>query len=110
MVGRLGFSDVEHGALALKPVGESEFHVELCGVTVGEIMRRKRSFGRAVWFWSLSGPHIPATMTGAGSNAQTLGGAQQAIKRLFDAWLQSATGRTGNMVWQKPSTLAASRE
>ena len=102
MARRLEVSDVACGTLSLKAVGESDFQVQVCGLTVGQIMGRKRSFGRAVWFWSLSGPHLPETMDAAGSNAQTLGGAKQAIKRLFDAWLQSTTGQPANLAWEKP--------
>lgn len=101
---RLDVNDFAHGALSLKPVGESDFQVQIGGLTVGQIMGRRRSFGRVVWFWSLSGPHIPETMAVAGSNAQTLAGAKQAIKRTFDAWLQRATGRHGDMTWEKASS------
>ena len=97
MVRRLEACDMANGILSLKPVGEGEFQVRICDAPVGQIMRRKRSFGRVVWFWSLSGPHIPETMIPAGSNAQTLDGAKLAIKRAFDFWLQSATGQPGNI-------------
>jgi hypothetical protein len=102
MARRLDVRDVANGALRLKPLGESEFQVQVCDVPVGQIIGRRRSFGRAVWFWSLSGPNIPETMGAAGSNAQTLEGAKQAVKRSFDAWVQSATGQSGNIAWDNP--------
>jgi hypothetical protein len=101
MSGRLEASDLANGILSMKAVGESDFEVWACDAPVGQIMRRRRSFGRVVWFWSLSGPHMPETMGVAGSNAQTLEGAMLAIKRVFDSWLQSATGEPGNMLWDK---------
>ncbi len=99
---RLDASDLAIGSLALAPVGENDLQVLACGLAVGQIMSRRRSFGRVVWFWSVSGPHIPETMALAGSNAQTLGGARQAVKRTFDAWLHTATGQPGNMPWSEP--------
>jgi hypothetical protein len=101
MAHRLDVCDLSSGALPLKPVGESDFQVEVCDAPVGQIIRRKRSFGRVVWFWSLSGPHIPETMSAAGSNAQTFEGARQAVKRAFDDWLRLATGQPGNILWDK---------
>lgn len=101
MARRLDVCDLANGTLTMKLVGENDFQVEACDAPVGQIIRRKRSFGRAVWFWSLSGPHIPETMNAAGSNAQTLDGAKQAVKRNFDDWLHSATGQPGNIPWDK---------
>ncbi len=101
MARRLDVCDLANGSLSMKPVGENDFQVQVCGAPVGQIIRRKRSFGRAVWFWSLSGPHIPETMNVAGSNAQTLDGAKQAVKRTFDDWLRSATGQPANIPWDK---------
>lgn len=99
MARRLEVCDLANGILSMTPVGEGVFEVRVCDAPVGQIMRRKRSFGRVVWFWSISGPHMPETMDGAGSNAQTLEGAKLAVKRTFDSWLQSATGEPGNMLW-----------
>ena len=101
MARRLDVCDLASGTLAMKPVGENDFQVQACDASVGQIIRRKRSFGRAVWFWSVSGPNIPETMSAAGSNAQTLDGAKQAVKRAFDDWLRSATGQPGNIRWDK---------
>ena len=101
MARRLDVCDLANGTLAMKPVGENDFQVQACDAPVGQIICRKRSFGRAVWFWSVSGPNIPETMSAAGSNAQTLEGAKQAVKRIFDDWLRSATGQPGNILWDK---------
>lgn len=99
MARRLDICALANGTLSMKPVGENDFQVQVCDVPVGQIMRRKRSFGRVVWFWSLSGPHIPETMSAAGSNAQTFEGARQAVKRTFDDWLRLATGQPGSIPW-----------
>jgi hypothetical protein len=101
MARRLDVCDLANGTLSMKPVGENDFQVQACDAPVGQIIRRKRSFGRAVWFWSLSGPNIPETMVAAGSNAQTLDGAKHAVKRTFDDWLRSTTGQPGNILWDK---------
>ena len=101
MARRLDVCDLANGTLSLKPVGEYDFQVEACDAPVGQIIGRKRSFGRVVWFWSLSGPHIPETMRAAGSNAQTFEGARQAVKRTFDDWLRSTTGQPSNIPWDK---------
>lgn len=101
MARRIDVRDLANCTLSLKPVGENDFQVEACNAPVGQIIRRRGSFGRAVWFWSLSGPHIPETMSGAGSNAQTFEGARQAVKRTFDDWLRAATGQPGNEQWDR---------
>ncbi len=99
---RLDADRLQRGQLSLAPLGAGEFQVLAAGLPAGQIISRRRSFGRVVWFWSLSGPHLPHAMDGAGSNAHTLGGAKAAIKSSFDAWLESATGQRGDLQWETP--------
>jgi hypothetical protein len=93
--------ELAHCTLSLRPVGDKDFQVIACDVTVGQIIARRRSFGRVAWFWSLSGPHLPPTMKGAGSNAMTLDGAKAALKSSLDAWLHSTTGQRGDIPWSR---------
>lgn len=99
MTRRLEAQELAHATLSLMPVGEKQFQVEACGLTLGEIIARRRSFGRVVWFWSLSGPHLPETFGGAGSNATTFEGAKAALKSCLDAWLQSTAGLAAETAW-----------
>lgn len=99
MTQRLSAPDLAIATLTLKQVGGDDYEVVAAGLVVGQIMARRRSFGRKVWFWSVAGPHLPETMAGAGSNAMSLGGAKAAVKSAFDTWLQSATGKPSDMAW-----------
>ena len=96
---RLTKEEIGAGSLSLLPIGESDFQVQLCGVTVGQIIARRRSFGRVVWFWNLSASLMPETMGGAGSHASTLSGAKAAIKTTLDTRLKRAAGERGNVPW-----------
>ncbi len=109
MTRRLEAHELAHATLSLKPIGDSDFQVEACGLIVGQIIARRRTFGRVVWFWSLSGPHLPPTMGGAGSNATTLQGAKAALKSSLDVWLQSAMGQRGNIPWSRQGTCHGQR-
>ena len=95
---RLEAQELAHARLSLKPIGDKIFQVEACNVILGEIIARRRSAGRIVWFWSLSGPHLPQTMPGAGSNAMSFQSAKAALKSSIDTWLQS-TGQPGDIPW-----------
>lgn len=90
----------------MRPVSESEFRVEVDGLPVGQIIARRRSFGRVVWFWSLTGPHLPAAMEIAGSNAMTREGAKAAITSAFETWHRSTTGQPGGIRWLKSAPAA----
>lgn len=96
---RLTVDEIGTGTLSLRPNGENDFQVQLCGMTVGQIIARRRSFGRAVWFWSLFAAHLPEAMGGAGSHASTLTGAKAAIKTTLDTRLKRAAGERGNVPW-----------
>jgi hypothetical protein len=97
--GRLHASDLTAATLSLKPIGEKNYQVDVRDLPVGQIIARRRSFGRVVWYWSLHGPHLPQGMAGAGSNAHTLQGAKAAVKSAFDVWLHAATGQRGDIPW-----------
>ena len=101
MTRRLEAQDLTHAALSLNAVSDNNFQVVASGAVLGEIIARRRSFGRVVWFWSLSGPHLPESMQGSGSNATTLEGAKAALKSSLDSWLQSATGQPGDVQWSR---------
>ncbi len=101
MTRRLEARELAHATLTLKPVGDRQFQVEACGLILGEIIARRRSFGRVVWFWSLSGPHLPEAVGGAGSNATTFEGAKAALKSCLDISLQAMTGPTGGIPWSR---------
>lgn len=101
---RLTIDEIGAGTLSLRPNGENDFQVQLCGITVGQIIARRRSFGRAVWFWSLFATHMPETMGGAGSHASTLAGAKAAIKTTLDIGVNLMTGERGNIPWAKAET------
>lgn len=101
---RLTIDEIGAGTLSLRPNGENDFQVRLCGMTVGQIIARRRSFGRAVWFWSLFATHMPETMGGAGSHASTLAGAKAAIKTTLDTRLERTAGQRGNVPWVNAET------
>lgn len=101
MTSRIDPDELAQATLSLMPVGDGVFQVEACGRIIGQVISRRRSFGRVVWFWSLSGPHLPEAMGGAGSNASTLQGAKAALKSSLEVGLQAATGRSGNTSWAR---------
>lgn len=101
MTGRIDPLELAKATLSLRPAGDGIFQVEACDHIIGQIISRRRSFGRVVWFWSLSGAHLPEAMDGAGSNASTLQGAKAALQSSLDVWLQTATGQRGGTSWSR---------
>ena len=97
MASRLNANEWANGILSLAAMGENDFQVQVDGVPIGQIIARRRSFGRTISFWSISGPQIPESMGEAGSNAHTLDGAKAAVKHALDVWLESATGERGKV-------------
>lgn len=92
---------------SLKRIGDEDYEVLADGLATGRIMRRDLAGGRAVWFWTLTGPYIPQTLATTSGDAASLDEAKAAIKSAFDMWLRWAMGQ-GQVVWHTEYTPPSS--
>ena len=80
-----------HGkTLMLKRIGADDYAVTIASLTAGRIMAKPVSFGRVVWFWSITGPYLaPAQQPGHGETGG-LEAAKGCFKAAFDKWQHGA--------------------
>jgi hypothetical protein len=75
-----------------------DYEVRIGGVTLGRIMLRNKSFGQSLWFWTLTGPYVPATLQPSHGEADSLEIAKVDFKSKFVRWMEWAEIQDG-VVW-----------
>ncbi len=58
--------------LTLKRIGQDDFAVLADNRSAGRIMRKPKAFGASVWFWSVTGPFVPASLHPSHGEAESL--------------------------------------
>lgn len=85
--------------LFLKRSATDDYAVVVKDMVAGRIILQPRSFGRAVWFWTVTGPYLPDQLRPGNGEAETLDGARAAFRAKFDKWLAWAATLQHQVVW-----------
>ena len=78
--------------LTLKKIGQDDFAVMAGNRCAGRIMRKPKAFGESVWLWTITGPHVPATLQPSHGDAESLEAAKSAFRSKWeriDKWAAS---------------------
>ncbi len=77
-------------------------YVVICDeMILARITRTPKAFGRTVWDWSFTGPHLPDGMSKGSGSAATLAEAKTIVRATFDTWLAWAGANPEQAVWYK---------
>lgn len=90
---------LEGQQLTLHEQGEGDYAVRVLDHVVGRIMAKPIAGGRLVWFWTITGPYIPADLLPSNGDADTLLEAKAAFRAKFDAWLAWAKDLAHPVTW-----------
>lgn len=92
-------ASLEGQQLVLKPIGAADYSVRILDRRAGRIMLRQVAGNRVAWFWTVTGPYIPADMQPSHGEADTLREAKVAFRAKFDAWLTWAKELGHPVMW-----------
>jgi hypothetical protein len=85
--------------LLMRAVVPGDFAVYIHGLPVGRIFLKSADNDRAVWFWTITGPHIPVHLLPAKGQADTLAKAKKAFRTKFSRWHEWAETLGHEVVW-----------
>jgi hypothetical protein len=69
--------------LTLKRIGQDDYAVMAGSRTAGRIMAKPKAFGESVWFWTVTGPHIPVALHPSNGETETFDAAKAAYRSKF---------------------------
>lgn len=97
--------------MALAPLARGQSVVVVAGFRIGRVSHMVGPEGRAVWLWSLTGPHCSATPDGlcVCGEARTLGEAKLQLRHAFDSWLCWALDQPAPVLWHWTEAPPAGR-
>jgi hypothetical protein len=102
---RLGFATiwivvlVTVPVLTLKRIGRDDFAVTAGHRAAGRIMAKPKAFGESVWFWTITGPHIPASLLPSNGETQSFEAAKVSFKAKFEAVFALADCQGEDVQW-----------
>ena len=80
------------------PSTSHDFTIKIDGLTAGRIMKKILPGQKAVWFWTLTGPHFPGPKSHDGEE-DTFEAARDAFKKAFWQWHAWALQQPGKVTW-----------
>lgn len=90
---------LEGQPLTLHRLADDDYSVRVLDHVAGRIMAKPISGGRVVWFWTLTGPYLPADLQPSQGDAETLLEAKAAFRAKFDRWLAWAKDLQHPVMW-----------
>lgn len=75
-----------------------DFAIRIDGLTAGRIMKKILPGQKAVWFWTLTGPHFPGPKSHDGQQ-DSFEAARDEFKKVFWAWHDWALKQQGMVTW-----------
>lgn len=90
---------LEGQQLTLHAIGADDYSVKVLDHVAGRIMVKPLAGGRVVWFWTITGPFIPADLLPSHGEAGTLLEAKAEFRAKFDAWLAWAKMLEQPVMW-----------
>lgn len=86
-------------ALALKRIGQDDYAVMAGSRTAGRIMAKPKAGGEAIWFWTITGPHTPASLQPSNGEVETLEAAKSAYRSKTQAIFELAKSERREVYW-----------
>lgn len=78
---------LEGQQLTLDAIGAEDYSVRVNENVVGGIVAKTNSGESVVWFWTITGPHLPIDMRPSHGETDTLVEAKTAFRAKYDRWL-----------------------
>lgn len=92
---------LEGQQLTLHRLADDDYAVRVLDHLAGRIMAKPVSGGRVIWFWTMTGPYLPADLQPSQGDAETLLEAKTAFRAKFDKWLAWATALQQPVMWME---------
>lgn len=80
------------------PTSVDDYVIQIDGLTAGRIMKMTLPGQKAVWFWTLTGPHFPGPKSHDGQE-DTFEAARDEFKKVFWQWQSWALKQPGKTTW-----------